>query len=264
MTVRSPAYHLDVVPQFWFLTKRAQSRIFQQVSVPQILQQVLAGLDVSYDLRGTYQPRDYCVQYRETDFDFACRLMEEEGIFYFFKHTANGHTMVVADTPQSLPDVPGRAKMTLDAVGGGGDAAKSGSSHGRRRKSFGPASSRSGTIASSCRTSTWKPTKPIADSVPVGTGDAQAQGREATTSSSSTTIPASTPSGSTASTPAAATSAGDLQKIFEDNKRTVEIRMQEEAAAEPVDPRRRRPAAASSRATRFALDNHYQRERQVS
>jgi type VI secretion system secreted protein VgrG len=74
------AYRMEVVPQFWLLTRRAQSRIFQHVTVPDILKKVLAGLDVAYEIQGTFQPRDYCVQYRETDFNFASRLMEEEGI----------------------------------------------------------------------------------------------------------------------------------------------------------------------------------------
>jgi type VI secretion system secreted protein VgrG len=99
-------YRLEVVPEFWFLTRRAQSRIFQAKSVPDILKKVLEGLKVQYQLQGTYQPRDYCVQYRETDFNFASRLMEEEGMFYFFRHTENESTMVVADNPGAHPDVP--------------------------------------------------------------------------------------------------------------------------------------------------------------
>ena len=57
-------------------------------------------------IQGTFEPRDYCVQYRETDFAFASRLMEEEGIYYFFKHTAGGHQMVLANTPQAHPAMP--------------------------------------------------------------------------------------------------------------------------------------------------------------
>src|SRR5205823_2878082 len=63
-------YRLEVVPQFWFLTRIAQSRIFQQMAVPDILKQVFTGLDVDFQLTGTYLARDYCVQYRETDFNF--------------------------------------------------------------------------------------------------------------------------------------------------------------------------------------------------
>ena len=70
-------------------------------------------------LTGQYEPRDYCVQYRESDFDFASRLMEEEGIFYFFKHEARGdtkkqyfHTMIVADNPGAHADVPFGSRAT--------------------------------------------------------------------------------------------------------------------------------------------------------
>src|SRR5262249_55007498 len=113
-------YHMEVVPMLWLLTKNSQSRIFQHVSVPDILKKVLAGLDVTYELQGTFHPRDYCVQYRESDFAFASRLMEEEGIFYFFKHTAKGHQMVVANTPQSHPDLPGLSKIIYEELKGGG------------------------------------------------------------------------------------------------------------------------------------------------
>src|SRR5207302_3286430 len=113
------SYHLEIVPQFWFLTRRSQSRIFQHVSVPDILKKVLNGLDVTFEIQGTFHPRDYCVQYRETDFNFASRLMEEEGIYYFFKHTASDHKMVLADTPQSHADVPGPTKVIFETVTGG-------------------------------------------------------------------------------------------------------------------------------------------------
>jgi type VI secretion system secreted protein VgrG len=99
-------YRLEMVPKFWLLTKRAKSRIFQHKSVPDILKAVLEGLDVSFELKGTFHPRDFCVQYRETDFNFACRLMEEEGIFYYFKHTEGGNKMVVANTAMSHAPLP--------------------------------------------------------------------------------------------------------------------------------------------------------------
>ena len=113
------AYRLELVPQFWLLTRKAQSRIFQHITVPDILKKVLEGLDVTYELRGTFHQRDFCVQYRETDFNFASRLMEEEGIYYFFKHSAGGHQMVVANTPQSHPSVPDHGTITFEGVEGG-------------------------------------------------------------------------------------------------------------------------------------------------
>ena len=112
-------YRMEVVPQFWLLTRRVQSRIFQHKNVPDILKEVLKGLDVEYKLQGTFHPRDFCVQYRESDFSFASRVMEEEGIYYFFKHTESGHTMVVANTPQSHPDVPEPSQVVYEEVQGG-------------------------------------------------------------------------------------------------------------------------------------------------
>ena len=112
-------YRMEIVPELWKTTKKAQSRIFQQMSVPDILKKVLEGLDVTYEIQGTFHPRDFCVQYRETDFNFASRLMEEEGIYYFFKHTSNSHQMVVANTTQSHQDLPAKSKIIYEDVKGG-------------------------------------------------------------------------------------------------------------------------------------------------
>lgn len=113
------AFRMEIVPQLWLLTRRAQSRTYQQLSVPDILKQALKGLNVRFELQGTYQPRDYCVQYRETDFNFVSRLMEEEGIYYFFEHSDGSHKMVVADTSQSHPDMPERSTVDFEQVDAG-------------------------------------------------------------------------------------------------------------------------------------------------
>ena len=81
--------------------------------MPDILKQVLTGSSVEYQLQGTFEPRDYCVQYRETDFDFASRLMEEEGIYYFFKHADGSHKMVVANTPRATPTCRARRPPSM-------------------------------------------------------------------------------------------------------------------------------------------------------
>ncbi|MFI5382149.1 MAG: type VI secretion system Vgr family protein, partial [Tepidisphaerales bacterium] len=111
-------YRMELVPQFWLLTRVMRSRIFQQKSVPDILKLVLAGLDVAYEIQGDFKSREYCVQYLETDFNFASRLMEEEGIWYFFKHTDGGHTMVLANTPQSHPPIPYGPKVKYEEMFG--------------------------------------------------------------------------------------------------------------------------------------------------
>jgi type VI secretion system secreted protein VgrG len=112
-------YRMEIVPQLWLLTRRHQSRIFQYLSIPDILKTVLAGLDFKLELQGTFEKRDYCVQYRESDYDFASRLMEEEGIYYYFKHTEGGHQMVVANSPQSHAATPYADKAIYEDVEGG-------------------------------------------------------------------------------------------------------------------------------------------------
>ncbi|AHG92995.1 type VI secretion system Vgr family protein (plasmid) [Gemmatirosa kalamazoonensis] len=112
-------YRLEIVPNLWLLGRRTQSRIFQHVTVPDILEQVLTGLDVRFELNGTYEPRDYCTQYRETDLAFASRLMEEEGMFYFFEHKDGAHTLVVGDTPQGHPTLPTGATIKFEPLTGG-------------------------------------------------------------------------------------------------------------------------------------------------
>jgi type VI secretion system secreted protein VgrG len=112
-------YRAEVVPQLWLLTRKWQSRIFQRLNVPDILKKVLTGIDTSFEITGTFEKRDYCVQYRETDFNFVSRLMEEEGIYYYFKHTSDGHKMVLANTPQSHADVPGPTTIHFDETSGG-------------------------------------------------------------------------------------------------------------------------------------------------
>jgi type VI secretion system secreted protein VgrG len=109
---------MEVTPQAWLLTRKRQSRIFQYLAVPQILKIVLAGNDVDYQIQGDFQPREYCVQYRESDFDFAARLMEEEGIYFFFRHTESGHTLVLANTPQGHPDCKPNTVIYEEILGG--------------------------------------------------------------------------------------------------------------------------------------------------
>ncbi len=112
-------YRAEVVPKCWLLSLQVRSRIFQQLTVPEILQQVLEGMEVSEKYQGNYKPREYCAQYRESDFTFASRLMEEEGIYYFFTHSESGHTMVLADSPQGHAQLPNRGAIPFDDLIGG-------------------------------------------------------------------------------------------------------------------------------------------------
>lgn len=94
-------YSATVHPWLWFLTRRIDNRIFQEKNVIDIVREVIeiAGFSGKLDLRtsATYQPREYTVQYDETDYAFICRLMEEEGIYFFFDYSGDVEKMVLAD-----------------------------------------------------------------------------------------------------------------------------------------------------------------------
>jgi type VI secretion system secreted protein VgrG len=115
-------YYCQVSPWLWFLTRQSDCRIFQNMTVPDILSQVFnlfSVKDFRNSLKTSYSPLEYCVQYRETSFNFVSRLMEEYGIFYYFDHTTKGkHTLVLADQSSALPDCPGSPFSYETAVGG--------------------------------------------------------------------------------------------------------------------------------------------------
>jgi type VI secretion system secreted protein VgrG len=112
-------YRAEVVPQFWLLTKKVRARIFQHMSVPDILRTVLSSLNTEFRLQGNFHPREYCVQYRESDFAFASRLMEEEGIFYYFEHSNGAHKMVLGNHPQAHSKVVSFPEVKFDNDNGG-------------------------------------------------------------------------------------------------------------------------------------------------
>ena len=143
------------MPKVWLLTKNFRSRIFQQKTVPEILEEVFDKQDISMEVQGTFEPRDYCVQYRESDFDFASRLMEEEGIYYYFKHTEDAHKMVIANTPQSHVAVAGSETINYEEVHAP-PAKTSASAPGPRRKSCAPAKQTLRDHPSNCPMTTWK------------------------------------------------------------------------------------------------------------
>lgn len=106
-------YRATIVPRIWELTQIRQSRIFQQKSVRDILSTVFKGYEFRLDLVTAYQPRNYCVQYNETDFDFASRLMEEEGISYYFENAERLETLVITDNYQRPKDCPNKSAIPM-------------------------------------------------------------------------------------------------------------------------------------------------------
>jgi type VI secretion system secreted protein VgrG len=224
---RFTSFAAQVVPKVWFLTRRARSRIFQQKSVPDILKAVFDGFDCDYQLRGDYQYREYSVQYRETDFNYASRLMEEEGIYYYFKHSDGSHKMIIADTPQSHETVPGRPSARYDAVRGGPQIGD---------QIFGWQKTQA---LRASKYTLWdhsfeqpkqnlEAKENIVDSIEVGTVSHKLK-----TPANEPLEIYDFPGGYAVRFDGVSPSGGDqparLQKIFDDNKRTVKLRMQAEA-----------------------------------
>ncbi|RQZ71257.1 type VI secretion system tip protein TssI/VgrG [Burkholderia sp. Bp9004] len=106
---RHYGYELVVRPWLWLATRRSDCRIFQNRTVPDIVQEVLApyGFPIENKLTDAYVPREFCVQYNETDAAFVMRLMEFEGIYFYFRHAADSHTLVLCDAMSSHVALPG-------------------------------------------------------------------------------------------------------------------------------------------------------------
>lgn len=116
----STTYFARIEPWFALLRMNTNQRIFQNQTVPNIITQVFSDLglsDYKNSLTATYTARDYCVQYGETTFDFLSRLMESEGIFYFFIHTASAHTLVLADDASAFPALTGIDTIRFNQTG---------------------------------------------------------------------------------------------------------------------------------------------------
>jgi type VI secretion system secreted protein VgrG len=110
-------YEAEIVPWLWFLTRTADCRIFQNMKVPDIVAKVFKDLgftDFEDQTRGSHDPWEYCVQYRETAFNFVSRLMESEGIFYFFRHENGKHTLVMGDSPSVHNPCPEQARVMFE------------------------------------------------------------------------------------------------------------------------------------------------------
>jgi type VI secretion system secreted protein VgrG len=117
---RFTTYYAELHPWLWLLTMTADCKIFQNKSVPDLLTGLFTELgftDYRNDCSGTHAAREYCVQYNESAFAFASRLLEEEGIFYFFEHADGKHTLVLADAATAFVAVPGAATVDYGSYG---------------------------------------------------------------------------------------------------------------------------------------------------
>ena len=113
-------YRAELRPWLWWLTLEVDARIFQQQSAPDIICGLFREFGFSAfrnALTGTHAAREFCVQYNESAFDFISRLMEEEGIFYYFEHGADSHTLVLVDDAQDSAAIPGQAAVRYQQTG---------------------------------------------------------------------------------------------------------------------------------------------------
>ncbi|MCJ8501786.1 type VI secretion system tip protein VgrG [Desulfatitalea alkaliphila] len=116
-------YRARIVPQMWLLSLAQDCRIYQDQTVPDIVQQVLEESGITADLfdfrlKNQYPERTYCVQYRETDLAFVSRLLAEEGIFYFFEHSDEKHLLIFGDGPVNYQPIAGNDQVPLN-IGSG-------------------------------------------------------------------------------------------------------------------------------------------------
>ena len=125
---RYAVYSLHVQPDLWPMTKDRNFRIFQEQTVPQIVKTLLAEHNVQLEdqLTGDYRLWGYCVQYNESSFNFISRLMELEGIYYYFKHEMGKHTLVLGDAPHHHQPYPGYEMIPYHLTPSGGSTSKEG------------------------------------------------------------------------------------------------------------------------------------------
>jgi type VI secretion system secreted protein VgrG len=102
-------YEGVVVPALWFLNLTTGCRIFQELKTQEIVEKLLKENQVNdfrFNLTGSYEKREFCVQYRESDLNFISRLLEDEGIFYYFEHSEGKETLVMADARSAFTTCP--------------------------------------------------------------------------------------------------------------------------------------------------------------
>lgn len=114
-------YTAKLRPWLWLASRRSDCKIFQFKKVPDIIADVLGkyGFTLLNKLKKTYREWDYCVQYQETDLNFVMRLMEHEGIYFFFQHEQGGHKLVLVDETSCHAPLPGKPSIKyfgLDAA----------------------------------------------------------------------------------------------------------------------------------------------------
>lgn len=118
---RHYTYQTVITPWLWYATRRQNYRIFQYKTVPEMVQEVLGtyGFELRFELSRSYRNWEYCVQYRETDANFVMRMLEHEGIWFWFDHKAGSHALVITDDIGLASPAPQCAGLPFRSSGQG-------------------------------------------------------------------------------------------------------------------------------------------------
>ncbi len=122
-TSNADCYQFVLRPWLWWLTLSSNNRVFQNLNAQEIVEKVFKDggfTDYKFQLKSKPAKREYCLQYKESDFNFISRLLEQEGIFWFFTHKEGKHTLVLADDNSACPPIPGEKKVKYQAAQNGG------------------------------------------------------------------------------------------------------------------------------------------------
>jgi type VI secretion system secreted protein VgrG len=108
-------YRATVQPWIWMLSRRIDSRIFQDMTAEDIVSKVFSQYSklASYEfhLQKNLKPYSYCTQYRESDLNFVLRILEQEGLFFYFEHAKDGHKLIVTDGSQNAKAIDGQSSL---------------------------------------------------------------------------------------------------------------------------------------------------------
>lgn len=121
-TGNADRYQFVLRSWLWWLTLSSNNRVFQNLSAQEIVEKVFKDggfSDYKFQLKSKPAKREYCLQYNESDFNFISRLLEQEGIFWFFTHAEGKHTLVLADDNSAFPPIPGEKKVKYQAAQSG-------------------------------------------------------------------------------------------------------------------------------------------------
>ncbi len=245
-------YELVMAPKLWWWAQRQRSRVFQQKTTPEILKEVLDGLDFRFEFSGDYPSRNYCVQYRETDYIFFRRLIEEEGMYFFFEFNEEVEKLVISDANVNLPEIAQPNPIIFDELDGGvRDEARILS--WTKRQAVGPAKVTLWDHSFELPGQNLEADESIEENVQVGTIEHALH--KADEQPEIYDYPGGYAKRFDGVAPGGADRSDDPPKVFEDSRRVAKLRMQEIASA-AIDIRAKSNCPHLTPGHKFTLERH--------